>query len=164
VRPLLREPRPSRPCVTVCLAVGVSRCAVRAVSTAAAPSRTCVAVTSATSAPTARWRVTATDTATVPARRSATAASTATTSHRSDAPQTTRAVLANKTKATSIEIIARWPLENHLNVCWAQVLHTGIYVFYVTADDTSLAISNDMLQHSQTQRSRFAVIGYARIG
>ena len=33
---------------------------------------------------------------------------------------------------------ARWPLENNLNVSWAQVLHTEILVFCVTADDTSM--------------------------
>jgi len=38
----------------------------------------------------------------------------------------TGALLANKTEATGIVIIARWPLENNLNVWWAQVLHTEI--------------------------------------
>jgi len=33
------------------------------------------------------------------------------------------------------------------------------YVFYVTADDTSLVISGDLLPHNQSQRSCFAVIG-----
>jgi len=33
---------------------------------------------------------------------------------------------------------ARWPLENNLNVSLAQVLHTEILVFCVTADDTSM--------------------------
>ena len=58
---------------------------------------------------------------------------------------------------------ARWPLENNLNVWWAQVLHTEIYVFYVSADDTSmtsLVISDHvLLRRNQSQRSCFAVIG-----
>jgi len=33
---------------------------------------------------------------------------------------------ANTTEATGIVIIARWPLENNINVRWAQVLHTEI--------------------------------------
>ena len=38
----------------------------------------------------------------------------------------TVALLANKTEATSIVIIARWPLENNLNIWWAQVWQSEI--------------------------------------
>jgi len=72
--------------------------------------------------------------------------------------------LLTKPEATGMVIIARWPLENNLKVLWAQVLHTEIYVFCVTADYTSLVISNDLLRCNQSQQSCFAVIGYAGIG
>ena len=38
----------------------------------------------------------------------------------------TGALLVNKSEATGVVIIARWPPENSLNVWWAQVLHTKI--------------------------------------
>jgi len=47
---------------------------------------------------------------------------------------------AVKPEATAIGLIARWLLENNLNVRWAQVLRTEIQVFYVAADDMSLVI------------------------
>ena len=64
----------------------------------------------------------------------------------------TGALPAIKPEATVIGIIARWWLENSLNVWWAQVVHTESYVFYVTADDTSLAISDVLLRRNQSQR------------
>jgi len=66
----------------------------------------------------------------------------------------TGAPAAIKPEATAIGIIARWPLENNLNVWWAHVVHTEIQIFYVTADNTSLVVSDVLLR-----RSCFAVIG-----
>jgi len=40
--------------------------------------------------------------------------------------QPARPLPATKLEATAIGIIARWPLENNLNVSWAQVLYTKI--------------------------------------
>ena len=73
---------------------------------------------------------------------------------------TTEALPVIKPEATAMLIIARWSLENSLKVRWAQGLHTEILVFYVTADDTSLVISDDLLRRNQSQRGCFAVIGW----
>jgi len=65
--------------------------------------------------------------------------------------RTTGALPAIEPEATAIGIIARWPLENNLNIRWAQVLHTEKLVFNVTADDTSLVISDDLLWRNQSR-------------
>jgi len=39
---------------------------------------------------------------------------------------TAGALLAIKPEACAMVIIARWSLENNVNVCWAQVFHTKI--------------------------------------
>jgi len=57
----------------------------------------------------------------------------------------TRPLLTNKPQAFGIVITARLPLENNFNV-----LHTEIYIFDVTADDTSLVISDVLLTNRST--------------
>ena len=63
----------------------------------------------------------------------------------------TQALLANTPETTSTWITARWPLENNLKGCRAQVRRPKIQVCYVTADDTPLVLSNDLFRHNQSQ-------------
>ena len=69
-----------------------------------------------------------------------------------------RGTTRKKTEATGIVIIARF-LEINLNIWWAQVMHTKILVFYVTADDTWLVIYDDLFRSNQSQHSCFAMTG-----